>query len=326
MKRREFITLLGGAAAAWPLAAGAQQRERTRHIGFLIGLPADDPESHARHAAFLQGLQELGWTVGRNLRMDYRSAGGSADLYSKYAAELVALAPEVIVTGGTAALAALLQATRTVPVVFANATDPVGAGYVASLARPGGNATGFMNNEYGLAAKWVELLKQIAPRVTRAVVIRNPGTATSYLAAMQAVAPSFGVELTPVSGVDAGEMERSITTFARGPNDGMIVTGQLQRVQRDSTIALAARHRLPAVYPFRSFVTEGGLISFGTDQAAPYRLAAGYVDRILKGEKPADLPVQAPTKFEIAINLKTAKALGLEVPPTLLVRADEVIE
>ena len=326
MKRREFITLLGGAAAAWPLAAGAQQRERTRHIGFLIGLPADDPESHARHAAFLQGLQELGWTVGRNLRMDYRSAGGSADLYSKYAAELVALAPEVIVTGGTAALAALLQATRTVPVVFANATDPVGAGYVASLARPGGNATGFMNNEFGLAAKWVELLKQIAPRVTRAVVIRNPGTATSYLAAMQAVAPSFGVELTPVSGVDAGEMERSITTFARGPNDGMIVTGSLQRVQRDLTIVLAARHRLPAVYPFRSFVTEGGLISFGTDQAAPYRLAAGYVDRILKGEKPADLPVQAPTKFEIAINLKTAKALGLEVPPTLLVRADEVIE
>jgi len=326
MRRREFIGLLGGAAAAWPLETGAQQRTQMRHIGFLIGLPADDPEGYARHAAFLQGLQELGWTVGRNLRMDYRSAAGVLENYPKYAAELIAAGSDVLVAGGTGALAALMQATRTLPIVFANAVDPVGSGYVASLARPGGNATGFMNTEFGLAAKWLELLKQIAPRITRAIVIRNPGPATGYFAAMQAVAPSLGVELIPVSGVDAGEMERAITTFARGPNDGMIVTGQLARIQRDLAIALAARHRLPAVYPFRSFVTEGGLASFGIDQSEPYRLAAGYVDRILKGERPADLPVQAATKFDTVINLKTAKALGLDVPPTLLAVATEVIE
>ena len=328
MRRREFVTLLGGSAAAWPVAARAQQGGRMRHIGFLIGLAADDPEGQARLVAFAQGLAGLGWTVGRNLRMDYRSAASNADLTRRYAEELVALAPEVIVAGGTPAAAALQQATRTLPIVFANVTDPVGAGYVVSLARPGGNITGFMNFEYGLSGKYLELLKQIAPRVTRAAVVRNlvAGTGTSQYAAIQAVAPSFGVELTPVDGRDAGEIERAVTAFAGGSNGGLIVTGGVAQIQRDLIISLAARHRLPAVYPARYYVTGGGLISYGQDDADRYRLAAGYVDRILKGEKPADLPVQAPTKFETVINLKTAKALGLDVPATVLVRADEVIE
>jgi putative ABC transport system substrate-binding protein len=328
MKRRDFITLLGSAAVAWPLAARAQQPVKTRHIGFLLGLATDDPESQARLVAFVQGLQELGWTIGRNLRMDYRSAGGVTERYRKYAEELVALAPEVILAGGNPALEALQQATRSVPIVFANVGDPVGSGYVASLARPGANTTGFMNIEYGQSAKLLELLKQLAPYVTRVAVVQNPGggSGIGQLGAIRAVAPSFGAELTPINARDAGEMERAVTAFVRGPNDGLIVTAQLAQNQRDLIIALAARHRLPAVYPFRRYVDEGGLISFGTDQFEPYRLAAGYVDRILKGEKPADLPVQAPTKYQTVLNLKTAKALGLDVPATVLSRADEVIE
>jgi putative ABC transport system substrate-binding protein len=328
MNRRNLITLLGG-AAAWPLAARAQQPERMRRIGFLLtGLPADDPEGQARITAFVQGLQQLGWTDGRNVRIDFRWGLGDADRLRTSATELVALAPDAMLAGGNPAVAALQQASRTLPIVFAGAVDPVGSGYVASLARPGGNTTGFMGVEFGLSAKWLELLKQIAPRVTRAAVVRNPGvsSATSQFAAIQAVAPSFGVELTPVGGGDPSEIERDITNFARGPNDGLIVPGQLGQVQRATLIALAARHRLPAVYSFRRFVTDGGLISYGPDIPESYRLAAGYVDRILKGDRPADLPVQAPTKYQTVINLKTAKALGLDVPATVLARADEVIE
>jgi putative tryptophan/tyrosine transport system substrate-binding protein len=328
MRRRDFIAGLG-TAAAWPLSARAQQPARMRRVGVMLSaLAADDPEALARVTAFVQGLQELGWTDGRNVRIDYRWGLGDADRQRRYAAELVALAPDVVVAGGNPALAAFQQATNTVPIVFANVTDPVGAGYVASLARPGGNATGFMAVEFGLSAKWIELLKQIAPQVTRVAVVRNPGLDVdlSQFAAIQAVAPALRVGVTPVGRRDADEIERGITAFAREPNGGLIVTGQLAQVQRDQIIALAARNRLPAVYPFRGFVTAGGLISFGIDQAEPYRLAAGYVDRILKGEKAAELPVQAPTRFETVINLKTAKALGLDVPTAVLVRADEVIE
>jgi putative ABC transport system substrate-binding protein len=328
MRRRDFIAGLG-TAAAWPLSARAQQPARMRRVGVMLSaLATDDPEALARVTAFVQGLQELGWTDGRNVRIDYRWGLGDADRQRRYAAELVALAPDVVVAGGNPALAAFQQATNTVPIVFANVTDPVGAGYVASLARPGGNATGFMAVEFGLSAKWIELLKQIAPQVTRVAVVRNPGLDVdlSQFAAIQAVAPALRVGVTPVGRRDADEIERGITAFAREPNGGLIVTGQLAQVQRDQIIALAARNRLPAVYPFRGFVTAGGLISFGIDQAEPYRLAAGYVDRILKGEKAAELPVQAPTRFETVINLKTAKALGLDVPTAVLVRADEVIE
>jgi putative ABC transport system substrate-binding protein len=331
MRRRTFITLLGGAAAAWPLVARAQQPARMRRIGYLLSaLPADDPEGQARRTAFVQGLQQHGWTDGRNVRIDYRFGLGDAERNRKYAAELVALAPDVILAGGAGAVAPLQQATRSLPIVFANVVDPVGAGYVASLARPGGNTTGFMASEFSLSAKLLELLKQIAPRVTRVAVLRNTaggGGGTSQFAAIQTVTPSFGVELTPVGDRDAGEIERGITAFARGPNDGLIATSQgIQQILRDLIIALAARHRLPAVYPFRRFVIEGGLISYGTDQAEPYRQAAGYVDRILKGEKPADLPVQAPVRFETVLNRKTAKALGLDVPVEVLVRATEVID
>jgi putative tryptophan/tyrosine transport system substrate-binding protein len=328
MKRRTFIAGLGS-AAAWPVVARAQQRARMWRIGVMLSvLAADDPEAQARLTAFVQGLQELGWTDGRNVRIDHRSGLGDADRQRRYAAELIALAPDVVLAGGNPALGAFQQATNTVPIVFANITDPVGAGYVASLARPGGNATGFMAVEFGLSAKLIELLKQIAPQVTRVAVVRNPGLGTdlSQFAAIQAVAPSLRVEVTPVGRRDADEIERGIAAFAREPNSGLIVTGQLAQAQRDQIIALAARHRLPAVYPFRGFVTAGGLISFGIDQAEPYRLAAGYADRILKGEKPADLPVQAPTKFETVINLKTAKTLGLAIPETLLATADEVIQ
>ena len=300
-----------------------------RRIGVIMILAADDPEGQARLAAFAQGLQELGWTVGRNIQIDYRWGAGDADRTHRYAAELVALAPDVILASGTSTVAPLQRVTRTVPIVFANVVDPMGAGFVASLARPGGNATGFTPFEFGMSGKWLELLKQIAPRVTRAAVIRDTtqGSGTSQLAAIQAVAPSFGVDVRPVDARDAGEIERDIDVFARGANGGLIVTASgLALVHRELIITLAARHRLPAVYPFRYHVTGGGLICYGPDTIDPFRRAAGYVDRILKGEKPADLPVQAPTKYELVINLKTAKALGIEVSPMLLARADEVIE
>jgi putative tryptophan/tyrosine transport system substrate-binding protein len=331
VRRREFITLLGGAAAAWPLAARAQQPGvRMRRIGVLVSsLPADDPEWQARSNAFVQGLQERGWSDGRNVRLEYRWGLGDPDRLRKYAAELVALAPDVMFAAGSAAVAPLQQSSRSVPIVFANVLDPVGAGFVGSLARPGGNATGFASMEFGLSAKLLELLKQIAPRVARVAVVRNAGNPVevAQFGAIQAVAPSLGVELTPIIGRDSGEIEHDIGAFARGGNGGLVVTGAgVQQIQRDTIVAAAAQHKLPAVYVFRGFVAQGGLISYGIDQTEPYRLAAGYVDRILKGEKPADLPVQAPTKYELVINLKTAKALGLTVPPTLLATADEVIE
>jgi putative tryptophan/tyrosine transport system substrate-binding protein len=328
MRRRDFITLLGG-AAAWPLAAHAQQPTRMRRIGVLVGLASDDPVGQARLAAFLQGLQEWGWSVGRNVQIDYRWRASDGDRVRRLAAELLALAPEVILANGSSIVGPLQKMTRTVPIVFANVTDPVAAGLVESLGRPGGNATGFTASEYGMGAKLLELLKQIAPPVTRVAVLRDPaqGSGTSQLAAIQAVAPSFGVELSPIGLRDAGEIERAVAAFARSPNGGLILTvGQLANVYRDLIIALAARHRLPAVYTERYFVTGGGLISYGHDSIDQYRRAAGYVDRILKGDKPADLPVQAPIKYELLINLKTAKALGLTVPPNLLATADEVIE
>jgi putative ABC transport system substrate-binding protein len=329
MRRRELITLLGGAAAAWPLAALAQQGERIRRIGVLHSLASDDPEGQARLTAFVQGLQELGWTDGRNVRIDYRWAAGDAERARRYAAELVALAPDVILAHGGSIVPSLLQATRTVPIVFTQTPDPVGAGFVNSLARPGGNVTGFTGFEYGISAKWLELLKEIAPRVTRAAVIRDAAIAsgTGQWGALQSVAPSFGVELSPVNMSDAGEIERAVAAFARSPNGGMILTAStLAVIHRELIITLAARYRLPAVYTSRYFVTGGGLISYGADSIDPQRRAAGYVDRILKGEKPADLPVQAPTKYELAINLKTAKTLGLDVPTSLIARANEVIE
>jgi putative tryptophan/tyrosine transport system substrate-binding protein len=328
IKRRDFITLLGG-AAAWPVAARAQQREQMRRIGVLMNLGSDDAEGQARNAAFLQGLQELGWTVGRNVRIEYRWGAGDAELFRRHGLELVALAPDVILAGGGAVVPSLLQATRTIPIVFTLTPDPVGAGFVESLARPGGNATGFTIFEYGISGKWLELLKEIAPHVTRAAVIRDPAIAAGLglWGAIQSVAPSLGVELRPLGVRDAGEIERVVTAFARSSNGGLIVTGStLATVHRELITTLAARYRLPAVYPQRSFVTVGGLISYGPDSIDPYRQAAGYVDRILRGEKPADLPVQAPTKYELVINLKTAKTLGLTVPETLLARADEVIE
>jgi len=328
MKRREFITL-AGSAAVWPLAARAQQPERMRRIGVLQSLAANDPEGQARLAAFAQGLQQAGWTIGRNVQIDTRWAAGDAEGFRRYAAELVALAPDVILAVGAAAVGPLQQATRTVPIVFVNTSDPVGAGFVESLARPGGNATGFLLYEYGTSGKWLELLKEIAPRVTRVAVLRDSALAAGIgqLGAIQAVAPSFGVELRPVDVRDAPETERAVAAFARASDGGLIVTGStLALVHRDLIVTLAARHKLPAVYFQRVFVTSGGLISYAPDQIDQFRRAGGYVDRILKGEKPADLPVQAPTKLELVINLKTAKALGIEVPPTLLARADEVIE
>jgi ABC-type uncharacterized transport system substrate-binding protein len=329
VRRREFITLIGGAAAAWPLAARAQQGERMRRVGVLIPVAADDPEAKARVAAFRQGLQQLGWTDGRNVQIDIRWAGGDAERIRTHAAELVALTPDVILAAGGVVMGPLLQATRTVPIVFTQTPDPVGAGFVASLARPGGNATGFALFEFGISVKWLELLKEIAPRVTRAAALRDPAipAGLGQLGAIQGVAPSFGVELSFVDVRDAPEIDRAVATFARQANTGMIVLSSAMAIfHRDLIIALAARHKLPAVYSARYFVTSGGLISYGPDTIEPHRSAAAYVDRILKGEKPADLPVQAPTKYELAINLKTAKALGLEVPPMLLARADEVIE
>jgi ABC-type uncharacterized transport system substrate-binding protein len=330
MKRREFITLLGGAVAAWPLAARAQQPERMRRIGVLMASAADDSESQARIAAFLQGLAQLGWTEGRNMRIDTRWATTNADDLRRHAAELAALAPDVILSGtGTATVAPLLQATRTVPIVFTIVIDPVGSGFVASLARPGGNATGFVMFEYGLSGKWLELLKQIAPGVTRVAVLRDPAIASGIgqFAAIQAVAPSLGVELSPVDVRDAPEIEHAVTAFARSGNGGLIVTASgPASLHRNLIVTLAARHKLPAVYGSHHMVTAGGLISYSTDLIDQFRRAAGYVDRILKGEKPADLPVQAPTKYELVVNLKTAKALGLDLPASVLARADEVIE
>jgi ABC-type uncharacterized transport system substrate-binding protein len=329
MKRREFITLVGGAAAAWPLAARAQHDERTRRIGVLMYWAADDAEGQARLAAFAQALDQLGWSEGRNLRIDSRWAT-AADIH-RHAAELVALAPDVLVAAtGTATVAPLLQATRTVPIVFAIVIDPVGAGFVESLARPGGNATGFTLYEYSMSGKWLELLKGIAPGVTRVAVLRDPAVASGIgqFGAVQIVAPSLGVTLTPVDVRDASEIERGVTAFARGSSGGLIVTASpLASIHRTLITTLAARHKLPAVYSARHYVvTAGGLLSYGPDLIDQFRRAAGYVDRILKGEKPADLPVQAPTKYELVINLKTAKALGLEIQPMLLARADEVIE
>ena len=328
MRRREFITLIGSAAVV-PLVARAQPSESMRRVGVLMSTAADDREGQARIAAFRQGLQKLGWIEGQNVRLDIRWGGGNADLDRRFAAELVALTPDVILATASSTVAALQGATRTVPVVFAHAVDPVAAGFVDSLARPGGNATGFVLFEYGISAKWLELLKEIAPSVTRAGVLRDPAMAagTGQFGALQSVAPSFGVELSPVNVRDAGEIERVITAFARSSNGGLIVTASpLATLHRDLIVALAARHKLCAVYNLRLFVTAGGLISYGSDVPDLLRRAAGYVDRILKGEKPADLPVQAPTKFEMVVNIKTARALGITVPPSLLARADEVIE
>ena len=329
IRRREFITLLGGAAAAWPIAARGQQAERRRRLGALMSVAADDPVGQARLAAFLQGLQEFGWAVGHNLNIDVRWTAGRADDIRKYAMELVGVAPEVILASGGSVVGPLLQVTRTVPVVFTQTPDPVAAGFVESLARPGRNATGFAQVEYGSGAKWLELLKEVAPQVTRAAVLRDPAIpeGIGQFAVIQSAAPSLRVEVSPIDIRDAGEVERAVTAFARTRNGGLIVTSSgLANVHRALIIELAARHSLPAVYPNGLFVGSGGLISYGADSIYPHRLAAGYVDRILKGEKPADLPVQAPTKYELAINLKTAKALGLDIPGTLLARADEVIE
>jgi ABC-type uncharacterized transport system substrate-binding protein len=327
--RRKCITLIGGAAAAWPFAAPAQQGERLRRVAVLMSVDADGPDGQARVAAFLKGLQDLGWTDGRNVRIDLRWGAGDAERTRRQVAELVALGPDVILASGDHPVVASQQATRTVPIVFAMVADPVGAGFVENLAHPGGNMTGFALYEYNLSSKWPELLKEIAPGIKRVAVIREAGTAagTGQFAGIQAGAPGLGLELSPIDVRDVGEMERAVGAFSRYPNGGMVVTGSAQSaVHRDLIVALAARHKLPAVYVARFFVIAGGLISYGPDFLDEHRRAAGYVDRILKGEKPADLPVQAPTKYELIINRKTAKALGLEVPPSLLARADEVIE
>jgi putative ABC transport system substrate-binding protein len=327
MRRRHFLTLLGGASVYWPLATRAQPG--MRRIGVLMNLAADDAEGQARLAAFMQGLQQAGWSIGRNVEVDIRWGSADAVLFRKYANELIALAPNVLLAAGGVVVRTLQRATRTIPIVFANAADPVGAGLVASLARPGGNITGFTTFEFGMGAKWLELLKRMAPSVTRVAVLRdsNNPAGIGEFGATQAVAPSFGAELFPLEIGDSEEIERGITTFASGSNGGLVVTqNALAILHRKSIIALAASHRLPAIYGYRSFVADGGLISYGPNSLDAYRRAAGYVDRILKGERPAELPVQAPTKFDLAINLKTAKALGLEVPAAVLAIATEVIE
>jgi putative ABC transport system substrate-binding protein len=327
--RRKFLATLGGAVVAWPLAARAQQSERMRRIGVLMPVAAGDPAAQARLVAFVQGLQEQGWTVGRNVQLDIRWAAGEPELFRRYAAELVELAPDVILGAVTTSVRALLEVTRTIPIVFASATDPVGGGLVASLARPGGNVTGFSQQEFGLRAKSLELLKELSPRTARVAVLRDSTTTggIAQFAAVQTAAPALGVELTSIDVRDAGEIERTVAAFVRQPNGGLIVTaGARGEAHRELIIKLAAGHRLPAVYPWRYWVSDGGLISYGTDTIDLYRRVATYVDRILKGEKPADLPVQAPTRYELVINLKTAKALGLDVAPSILARADEVIE
>jgi putative tryptophan/tyrosine transport system substrate-binding protein len=328
MNRREFTAGLGG-AAAWPVVVRAQQPERVRRIGVLFPNAVDDPEKQTGLTAFLQGLQELGWTVGPNVRIDYRWYATDADSTRKNAAELVALRPDVILVPGGFGVRALQQATSSIPIVFAAATDPVGGDLVASLAKPDGNTTGFTSFEYGIGAKWLEVLKEVAPKITRVAVLRDPiGVGGGgQLGAIQAVAPSFGVEVRPVGSREADGIVRALNAFAAEEHGGVIVTwGRLAEIHRDLIITLAARHRLPTIYPSRNFIVSGGLISYGPDAIDQYRRVAGYVDRILKGEKPGDLPVQAPTKYQLVINLKTAKALGLEVPQSLLARADEVIE
>ena len=328
MRRRDFIQGIVAGSVAWPLAARAQQAAEIRRVGVLMNLSENDPEAQRLVATFREGLAQLGWTDGRNLRIDYRWSGGDVDRIRISAAELVALAPDVILAYGGSVVGPLQQVTRTVPIVFVEVVDPVGAGFVTSLARPGGNATGFSLFDFSISGKWLELLKQISPGITKAVVVRQPSSpgGGGQLGAIQAVAPSFGVEVTPVGLRDAGEIERAVT-IAHDANGGLIVTvSPLATVHRDLIVSLAARYRVPAVYPLRYFVVSGGLISYGPDRLEPYRRAPGYVDRILKGEKPADLPVQAPTKYELVINLKTARTLGLDLPPTLLARADEVLE
>ena len=329
MRRREFITLLGGAAAAWPVVARAQQGERVRCVGILQNFPENDPVASVLNATFLKELRQSGWTVGNNIRIETRWAGNRSDDIRRHVAELVALTPDVILANGTSTLGPLLQVSRTIPIVFVQVTDPVGSGYVESLAKPGGNATGFSTNEYGVSGKWLEVLKQIAPSVTRAGVIRNPAvrSGSGQFGAIQAVAPYLRMEVTPIDVRDPAEMDRTVAAFAGSPNGGLIITANgAAVVHRSLIIAMAARHKLPTVYWQRHFVEAGGLVSYGDDGTDQYRRAAEYVDRILKGEKPSDLPVQAPTKIQTVINLKTAKALGLEIPPTILARADEVIE
>ena len=331
MRRRDLIAALGGAAAApalWALAARAQQGERMRRIAVLAG-GAGDEDRQERNTAFVQALQNLGWTVGRNVQIDYRTASGGLDALRRYAAEIVALAPDVILTSGSVSMAPLLRATRTIPIVFTNVADPVGAGFVKSLSKPGGNVTGFMQAEYDLSGKWLELLKQIVPSVTRAAVLRDPEDTAGIgqFAVIQSVARSVGVEVSPINVRDTGELESIVADFARSPNGGLVVTASAHAsIHRELIISTAARHKLPAIYPRRLHVADGGLMSYGSDVVDMNRRAASYVDRILKGERPADLPVQAPTRYELVINLKTAKALGLDVPPSLLARADEVIE
>ena len=328
MRRRDFIKAIASSAAGWPLSARAQQSGRIRRIGVLMSYTEDNPDAPPRLAAFAQGLQELGWTNGGNIHIEYRYSGGDAERARKYAAELVALAPDVILAGNTSTVGPLQQATRTVPIVFAGVVDPVAAGFVDSLARPGGNTTGFAQFEYSMSGKWLELLKEIAPGVARVAVLRDPTTTvdTGEFAAIQTAAPSLEVEVTPLSVRDSDEIERGISAFARASNGGLIVAGRAITRHSKLITTLAVRHRLPAVYPYRYWVTAGGLISYGPDRVDPFRRAAVYVDRIIKGEKPADLPVQAPTKYELVVNLKTAKALSLTIPQSVLTRADEVIE
>jgi putative ABC transport system substrate-binding protein len=330
LRRRDFIkVIVAGLASAWPLLARAQQGERVRHIGVLISLAADDKEGQERLAAFLQGLQELGWIDGRNVRVDTRWGAGDAERVRKYIAELVAMTPDVILASGGSLVAPLLQATHTVPIVFTQTPDPVGAGFVENLARPGGNATGFTLFEYGMGGKWLELLKQIAPGVTRVAVMRDPATpqGIGQFSAVHSLAPSLGIDVSPLNALEPGEIERAIRAIAQTPNSGLIVTGSnFAIIHRELIIKLANQYKLPAIYPLRLFAAAGGLICYGAEPIEPHKRAAGYVDRILKGEKPADLPVQAPTKYELVINLKTAKALDLTIPQSLLARADEVIE
>jgi len=329
MRRRDFIPLIGGAVAVWPLMARGQQTEQVRRIGVIMNTSEKDPQSAVRVSALVRGLEERGWILGSNMQIDYRWGAGNSNLYRKYAPELVALAPNLILVVGGTAVGELQRATQTIPIVFMGVTDPVNRGLIESLARPGGNTTGFIEYEFGLSAKWPELLKQIAPSVSRVIVARDASESSGIgqLTAIQTVAPSFGVDVTPFDSRDAKEIERTLTQVTHGPNVGLIVTLSGSAIaNRKLFITLAARYKVPAVYPARYFVTDGGLVSYGPDPIHPFRVVASYVDRILKGEKPADLPVQAPTKYELVVNLRTAKAIGVTIPQSVLVRADEVIE